>query len=277
MPRDDENLPLIVAGIALVTGGVAWALWPKAAAPVPPLGYVPPSPRAPSEAPVTLPPFLAAAPPAGAARERYFEAAVDAPTWTEVILSPRVKIRVSNDYMTAQGIRVPLWPSTAQRVADRFDAILPTKTLVDAIWRAAVVKIEPHPMNYRPLSGDDVRVIAQHEAIVDSQIAGREGLTDGGFKSIIVGRTAAAHATGASPRTTIYGWHRLNGTPIQDPSFVHSSRFDDYSHGTRLISRTVFVDGRPVPIEQVFADPSLAPLVNESGTLTPAQLVYPRS
>jgi hypothetical protein len=275
MPRDDENLPLLVAGIALVTGGVAWMLWPKATAPVPPLGYVPPSPRAPSEAPVTLPPFLAAAPPAGAARERYFEAAVDAPTWTEVILSPRVKVRVTTDYMTSQGIRVPLWPSTAQRVADRFDAILPTKTLVDAIWRAATVKVSPHSMTPRPdAPRDSNRLLAEHEAIVDAQVAGRAGLVAGNKKDLTVGRTAAAHPD----RVTIFGWHRLDGSVIQDPSWVHNARYGaDYAHGTRLVSRTAFVDGRPVPIEQVFADPSLAPLVNESGTLTPAQLAYPRS
>jgi hypothetical protein len=201
--------------------------------------------------------------------------AVDAPTWTEVILSPRVKVRVTTDYMTSQGIRVPLWPSTAQRVADRFDAILPTKTLVDAIWRAATVKVSPHSMTPRPdAPRDSNRLLAEHEAIVDAQVAGRAGLVAGNKKDLIVGRTAAAHPD----RVTIFGWHRLDGSVIQDPSWVHNARYGaDYAHGTRLVSRTAFVDGRPVPIEQVFADPSLAPLVNESGTLTPAQLAYPRS
>lgn len=279
MARDDDSLPLFVAGVALVTGAVAWALWPKHAevSAMPPRSYVPhDSPDAPSEAPVshaTMPAFLAAAPPAGAARERYFEAAVDAPAWSDVILSPRLKVRVSSDYLTAQGIHIPLWPTTAQRIADRFDAILPTKALVDAIWRAAVVKIEPHPMNYRPLAGDDVRIIAQHEAIVDAQVAGRTGLQDGALKNYIVGRSITTPA--AVGKQFLYGWHRLNGEPIQPVFSGHSSRFSDYASGTRLVSRTAFVDGHATPIEQVFADPSLAPLVNESGTLTPAQLRYP--
>jgi len=274
MPSDDDTLPLFVAGVALVTGAVAWALWPKQATASAPHSYVPQnSPRAPSEAPMTMPAFLAAAPRAGAARERYFEAAVDAPTWSDVILSPQVKIRVASDYLTAQGVHVPLWPSTAQRVADRFGAMLPTKTLVDAIWRAATVKVAPHPMDYRPLSGDDVRIIAQHEAIVDAQVAGRAGLTDGGFKSIIVGRSVPT----TPGKVFIYGWHRPNGTTIQPVFGGHSSRFSDYSHGTRLVSRTAYLNGQPVAIESLFADPRYATLLNESGTLTPAQLAYPRS
>lgn len=280
MPRDDDTLPLFVAGVALVTGAVAWALWPKqaAASVLPPRSYAPhDSPNAPSEAPVshaTMPAFLAAAPPAGAARERYFEAAVDAPTWVPVILSPAVKIMVSADYIAAQGVRVPLWPSTAQRVADRFGAMLPTKALVDAIWRAATVKVAPRSMTPRAdASRDSNKLLAEHEALVNAAIAGRTGLIDGDKKSIIVGRSIPT----TPGKVFIYGWHRLNGVPVQPVFGGHGATYVDYSHGTRLVSRTAFVDGRAVPIEQVFADPSLATLVNESGTLRPEALRYPTS
>jgi hypothetical protein len=294
MARDDSTdieFPMIVAGIALVTVGIAWAVWPKAAVaatlptpdpePLRPRAYVPsrtPA-HAPSEAPpamssasTTMPPFLASAPTGGAARERYFEAAVDAPTWSEVVLSPRLRIRVASDYLKAQGIRVPLWPSTAQRIADRYDAILPTKKLVDAIWRAAAVKVAPRSMTPRPdASRDSNKLLAEHEALVNAAIAGRTGLTDGDKKSIILGRSVPT----TPGKVFIYGWHRLNGEPVQPVFGGHGSAYADYSHGTRLVSRTAFVDGHAVPIEHVFADPSLAPLVNESGTLTPAMLRYP--
>ncbi len=277
MARDDESLPFLVAGVALVTGGIAWALWPKQAeaSAMPPRSYVPQSPRAPSEAPVTMPAFLAAAPPAGAARERYFEAAVDAPTWVPVILSPQVKVMVSADYIAAQGVRVPLWPSTAQRVADRFGAMLPTKTLVDAIWRAATVKVAPRSMTPRAdASRDSNKLLSEHEGLVNAAIAGRSGIVAGHKKDLIVGRTAAAHPD----RVTIYGWHRLDGSVVQDPSWVHSARYGaDYAHGTRIVSRTAYLNGQPVAIESLFSDPRYAPLLNESGTLTPAMLAYPRS
>jgi len=280
MPSDDDTLPLFVAGVAMVTGAVAWALWPRQAeaSAMPPRSYAPhDSPNAPSEAPVshaTMPAFLAAAPPAGAARERYFEAAVDAPAWVPVILSPQVKVMVSADYIAAQGVRVPLWPSTAQRVADRFGAILPTKTLVDAIWRAATVKVAPRSMTPRAdASRDSNKLLAEHEAIVNAAIAGRVGLIDGDKKSIIVGRSIPT----TPGKVFIYGWHRLNGVPVQPVFGGHSSAYADYSHGTRLISRTAYLNGQPVAIETLFADPRYAPLLNESGTLTPATLAYPRS
>jgi len=220
-----------------------------------------------------MPAFLAAAPPAGAARERYFEAAVDAPTWVPVILSPQVKIMVSADYVAAQGVRVPLWPSTAQRVADRFGAMLPTKALVDAIWRAATVKVAPRSMTPRAdASRDSNKLLAEHEALVNAAIAGRTGLIDGDKKSIIVGRSIPT----TPGKVFIYGWHRLNGVPVQPVFGGHSSTYGaDYSHGTRLVSRTAYLNGVPTPIESLFADPRYAPLLNESGTLTPAMLRYP--
>ena len=133
---DVEDLALLV-GAAAVAAGVVWWAWPTEEAATS-LGYAP-APEGGVSAP--LPPFLAAAPPAGAARERYFEAAVDAPTFVRIPVGNGIEVAVSNDYLQAQGIRVPLWPSTAQRVADRFGAMLPTKKLVDLIWQNATVKI----------------------------------------------------------------------------------------------------------------------------------------
>jgi len=282
MPRDDDTLPFFVAGVALVTAGVAWALWPKQAeaSALPPRSYAPhTSPSAPSEAPMsnTMPAFLAAAPSAGAARERYFEAAVDAPTFVRIPLGQGVEVAVSSDYLTAQGVRVPLWPSTAQRVADRFGAMLPTKALVDAIWRAATVKVAPRSMTPRAdASRDSNKLLAEHEVLVNAAIAGRTGLIDGDKKSIVVGR---AIATPEGRRAVwIYGWHRLNGEPVQPVYGGHSATYGaDYSHGTRLVSRTAYLNGQPVAIESLFADPRYAPLLNESGTLTPAMLRYPTS
>lgn len=285
MPRDDDDtLPLFVAGVALVTGAVAWALWPKhaAASALPPRSYAPhDSPNAPSEAPVshaTMPAFLAAAPPAGAARERYFESAVDAPTWVPVILSPQVKVMVAADVLKAQGIRIPLWPTTAQRIADRFGAMLPTKKLVDVIYRNADVRLAPQSVQpHGTVTRNSLAAIAEYDAMINRNIAGRGGLIANAKKDVITGRTPSEKAVGPDPRVTIYGWIRSNGTALQDVAWVHAITYLDASHGIRLVSRTAYLNGVPTPIESLFADPRYAPLLNESGTLTPAQLAYPRS
>ena len=283
MTSDEKTTALLVVGGGALVAGLAWLVWPRSAAAATLAAPVPvpnaPAPSTHSYAPQMEPPvavsnsFLASAPPAGPSRERYFEAAVEAPQWSEVVLSPAVKIRVSSDVVKGGGgVRLPLWPSTAQRVADRFGAMLPTKKLSDAIWRAATVKLTPRSMTPRAgASRDSNRLLAEHEQFVNTQLAGRTGLIAAAKKDIIVGRTAAAHPD----RVTIYGWHRSDGSVIQDPTWIHSARYGaDYSHGTRLVSRTAYLNGQPVEIESLFANPAYASLLNESGTLTPAQLRY---
>lgn len=271
MKREDAADLALLGGLAAFVGGVAWALWPKDdVATV--RAYAPSTTQESAMSNVTMPAFLAAAPAAGAARERYFEAAVDAPTWVRVDLGSGVAIDVSSDYISAQGVRVPLWPSTAQRVADRFGAMLPTKRLVDVIWQAATVKIAPRSMTPRSGVGrSSNQLLAEHEVLVNAQLAGRAGLVDGDKKSIVVGRAIVG-----SNSVWIYGWHRPNGTPVQPVFGGHSKTYGaDYSHGTRLVSRTAFLNGQPVPIESLFANPQYASLLNESGVLPANALRYP--
>jgi hypothetical protein len=218
------------------------------------------------------PGFLASAPPPGAEREAYFERAAEAPEWVDVVLSPAVTLRVSRDVVRGGGVRLPLWPSTAQRIADRYDAMLPTERLSDVIWRAGVVKVEPRPMTPRPgASRDSNALLAEHEALVNAAVAGRAGLIVGAKKDVIVGASV--------PRTPgkvfIYGWHRANGEPVQPVFGGHSARYSDYSHGARLVSRIALVHGVRTPIESLFANPATAALVSKTGPLGPSALRYP--
>ena len=68
-------------------------------------------------------------------------------------------------------------------------------------------------------------------------------------------------------RVAIYGWHRADGTPIQPLSTVHGARYADYSHGVRLVSQTMFVDGRPTRLLDALADEQLGPLLSDEGPL----------
>ena len=66
-------------------------------------------------------------------------------------------------------------------------------------------------------------------------------------------------------RVAIFGWHRLNGRPIQPLSTVHDRNYADYSHGVRLVSAAIFADGRDVQIEDALVDRALAPLLSNEG------------
>ncbi len=45
-------------------------------------------------------------------------------------------------------------------------------------------------------------------------------------------------------RIAIYGWHQPTGIPIQPLSTVHGAGYADYSHGIRLVSDVVLIDGK---------------------------------
>ena len=68
-------------------------------------------------------------------------------------------------------------------------------------------------------------------------------------------------------RVAIYGWQMLDGAPIQHLSTVHGWRYVDYSHGARLISDQVFVNGTRRSLFDVLEDPRLAPAVSSEGVL----------
>ena len=152
-------------------------------------------------------------------------------------------IYVSNDYYKQDGIRMPLTLDEAYRVVDDNDCILPTPAIVDAIWSAADIKLPPKPLK----PGPEMTTLAyfkKHDAEIERQLSEYD-ITDkliAGHKKdiILINRT--------SPRVAIYGWHRVNGRPIQPRSTVHGENYKDYSHGLRLIKRTAMRFGEEIVI-----------------------------
>jgi hypothetical protein len=51
---------------------------------------------------------------------------------------------------------------------------------------------------------------------------------------------------------------------------VHGEYYADYSHGIRLVSRTAFLNGRPVDLRALLTDASYAGLLNSDGVLSSA-------
>ena len=65
----------------------------------------------------------------------------------------------------------------------------------------------------------------------------------------------------------IYGWHRLTGAPIQPLSTVHGACYEDYSHGVRLVSQTVVVDGQNRLVREILKHPLMANLLSDEGAI----------
>jgi hypothetical protein len=145
---------------------------------------------------------------------------------------------VTPDYLSigndSNWMRTPLSPHQAQRIADRFNCILPTRKMVDLIYEQARVKLAPVPLlAYR----DSTLSFYHHHLIIEGQRKGRTGLIAGIKKDVILSATVPNHPK--PHRVAIYGWHLLNGKPIQPVYAGHIDSYIDYSHGIRLVYRKV--------------------------------------
>lgn len=184
-----------------------------------------------------------------------------------------IVICVTPDYLAVGSdndhVRVPLGLPAALRVAEAFDMMLPTTRMVDAIYAQADLRLSPRPMSPGPqMSSTDY--FRRHDRTVDDQFAaagGRHGVLVAGHKKDLVIANRLARNRG---RVAIYGWHRGNGDPIQPLSTVHGAYYADYSHGIRLVSRTAYVDGRPVDLRALLTSGTYAAMLNSDGPLSSA-------
>ncbi|APR86111.1 Hypothetical protein A7982_11460 [Minicystis rosea] len=106
----------------------------------------------------------------------------------------------------------------------------------------------------------------QHQAKIEQQRAGRAtgALLAGHKKDVVI-----TNRLGWKPKSVaIFGWHQLNGVPIQPLSTVHENTYADYSHGIRLIHGEVLVDGAKRATADVLGDRILAPLLSDEGVIS---------
>lgn len=174
--------------------------------------------------------------------------------------------QVAPDYLAVgtdkDFVRVPLTPMAAQPVADLMGCSLPTRKMVDQIYKQAEVKLAPKPLTE---NRDALATFVQHNQIIEGQRAGRRlGAFVGGIKKDVVITNLLQQK---AHRVAIYGWHQLNGVPIQPLTTVHVDWYVDYSHGIRLVKRAMIVDGEPRDLWDVLKDPDLCFLVSDEGPI----------
>lgn len=181
--------------------------------------------------------------------------------------------RVTPDYLAVGSdtdyFLTPLTPDTAQRIANLTQCSLPTRKMVDAIYAAAEVKLSPTPVPPSPAM-TTVPVFAAHDALVKTQRAAHlksapPGALVAGHKKDVVLSAKLAQAPG---KVAIYGWHRTNGAPIQPLYTGHTAAWADYSHGIRLVSEEVTINGQTRKLGEVLADAELASLLSDEGPIT---------
>ncbi len=182
----------------------------------------------------------------------------------------KVEMWVLPDYLAVGNdqdfVRMPMGPLAAQRVADSLYCSLPTTFLSDRIDEVSEGRIEIFP--FRPVGDRNMKPLCfedSNNAI--NALMRSKGLKFGqfvsGLKKDVVLTTRLENEAGFDRHVAIYGWHHPDGHP-QQPLFIrHGNFYSDYSHGIRLIYRTIKIDGKEYDLRAVLEDPFLFRLVSK--------------
>lgn len=177
---------------------------------------------------------------------------------------------VSPQYLTIGNEKdhfiIPVGPATAQKIALEHNAFLPTPKIVDMIYESADLKLEPFTYIPRGNRNETPDIQYEHSKVIQAQIKAA-GLPSNTFvaghkKDIVISPLLGDKRR--QNHVTIYGWHLLDGKPIQPVTNIHNNTYVDYSHGARLISRRVVIDDKEYDYEEVLKDKILYPLLIDS-------------
>lgn len=167
---------------------------------------------------------------------------------------------------------IPMTPILAQKIADFYDAMLPTSKMVDLIYQSAKVKYYPQPI--KPSAEMiTIKVFAFHNDSIKMQ---RERyfnslsgvLSSGHKKDVIISNKIYADLKQNVPKpVVIYGWHKPDGKPIQPVYNGHGEKYADYSHGIRLIKKYAILNGEKIFIDEILRDSLLCKILSDEGVI----------
>ena len=159
-------------------------------------------------------------------------------------------------------VRMPMTPYTAQAFCDAFGFVLPTRKMVNDIWAAAPVHLEPRPLT---IERESPATFLQHHRIIEEQLKGapRGSFVAGIKKDVVIGNALRDK----SQRVAIYGWHYKDGKPIQPVYAGHVDWYVDYSHGIRPVRRMMRVNGVMQPFEKILKDSLAVSLLSDEGDI----------
>jgi hypothetical protein len=188
----------------------------------------------------------------------------------EILRKPhKVEIWVLPDYISIgtsdNFVRMPMGPLAAQRIADSLNCILPTTFLVDRIAEVSQGHLNIFP--FRPLGSRNSQPIVYQDsnnainALYDAK-GYKFGQFISGLKKDVVLTYKILTLPGNENRVAIYGWHLPDGKAKQPLHIKHGNFYADYSHGIRMIYRTIKVDGKEYDAREVLESPQLYRLLS---------------
>ena len=167
--------------------------------------------------------------------------------------------------------RVPMGPVIAQKIANLFGAAMPTAKLVDDIYSKAGLKLAPIPLAIPDADKVTPATFLQHSNSIEVQRIGSGlplgTLVGGTKKDVVISNKIVDPARPG--HVVIYGWHELNGVPIQPLTNIHSASYVDYSHGIRLMNVELLVDSVTMNVKQMLTHSVwYKVLSNETGAMS---------
>lgn len=196
----------------------------------------------------------------------------------------KITYKVMPDYVMIEGIRVPMSPVTAQRVAKHFGMSLPTAKMSQQIYDAADTKVRAAPLSGSGYTGADgkrysakdvveSRIGASDAAVVYNEKTDKEIAKQVGNKppTLIAGHGKdILEPLANNPQdVSMGGWQGSSGNPLQPYSSPHKGQaavHSEYALYTRLVGGDVTVtlpNGKTITttMDKLRNNPDLSKLV----------------
>ena len=176
----------------------------------------------------------------------------------------KITYKVMPDYVTVDGVRVPMSGNTAQKVADHFGLSLPTAAMAKEIYQKADVRVSAKPLSGtgtniggHQYSGKDVVDVGvghapfalKYNENIDKQLS-EKGVDVGSNNQVVSGFAKEIIAPPAPGKLGLFGMFDAKGNPIQGGSgetphdtTIHS----EYGSFLRMVSpeaTITYPDGR---------------------------------
>lgn len=201
--------------------------------------------------------------------------------WSEIVHyidGKEVKLHVMEDALLVGGVRINVSATLEQKIADLFDASLPTAMVADMMYVSAVRKVGPCPMQI----SSSVASMNIHSNAIAKQLTSQVGLISTTGKHWILDKKIEFNPK----RACNYGWHftgpsykGIKGFPaassivsksvnvIQPNATAHDPLHSDYSQVCQLVSQRCWVNGAGYLFSDVVKDAQLAKLFSHTGML----------
>lgn len=161
----------------------------------------------------------------------------------------------------------PISAPSAQRIADHFGYLLPTRKMVDAIHAQANARV---PFHAYTSAREAVSTYLASSAAITQRIAGRKGLVSDYAKDYVLTNSRRSNPA----KIAIYGAWDSRGAIVQPFAVPHALTYFDYSQQPRFVLNRVTVDGREMTLVDALADATTAPLFSSEGPIVGAMLRY---